>query len=214
MRGCAFLPGRSRGCNLPRMSESGPPGGPPTSPPPSGRPGGKRPAIGLQLKLPCATPDEVRARYGADLQQSKFFIRTKQPRPVDTLVRLDALLSPGATCSRAAALVMRVREPPNPTAPVLPRAGDPGMELRLLAVDEAGRELIVSLGGAPPQPLKADPSKAAAQKSAPPMMGPPETAAKPAPPPAKEQEEKPPEPIGQPVAPSGPARKAPMIGID
>src|SRR5438105_14866042 len=116
MRGCAFLPGRSRGCNLPRMSESGPPGGPPTSPPPSGRPGGKRPAIGLQLKLPCATPDEVRARYGADLKQSKFFIRTKQPRPVDTLVRLDALLSTGAPCFRAAAIVVRVREPPNPNA--------------------------------------------------------------------------------------------------
>src|SRR5205085_9370941 len=166
-----FLPGRFRGCNLPRMSESGPPGGPPTSPP-SGRPGGKRPAIGLQLKLPCATPDEVRARYGGDLKQSKFFIRTKQPRPVDTLVRLDALLSTGAPCFRADAIVMRVPEPPNPQAPVLPRRGDPGMELKLLAVDEAGRELIVSLGGTPPQPLKADPAKATAQKPAAPVAEP------------------------------------------
>jgi molecular chaperone DnaK len=156
----------------------------------------------------------VRARYGADLKQSKFFIRTKQPRPVDTLVRLDALLSTGAPCFRAAAIVLRVREPPNPSAPVLPRAGDPGMELRLLAVDEAGRELIVSLGGTPPQPLKADPSKAAAQKSAPPVMGPAETAEKPAPPPAKDQEKKPPESIGKPAVPARPARKAPMIGID
>src|SRR2546430_2289873 len=144
------------------MSDWGPRGGAPT-PPPSGRPGGKRPAIGLQLKLPCATPDEVRARYGGDLKQSKFFIRTKQPRPVDTLVRLDALLSNGAPCFRAAAIVVRVREPPNPQAPVLPRAGDPGMELKLLAVDDAGRELIVALGGTPPQPLKAD-VKSAAQK--------------------------------------------------
>jgi len=78
------------------MSESGPPGGPPSTPPSGGRTGGKRPAIGLQLKLPCATPDEVRTRYGADLKQSRFFIRTKQPRPVDTLVRLDALLSTGS----------------------------------------------------------------------------------------------------------------------
>jgi molecular chaperone DnaK len=191
------------------MSESGPPGGPPTTPPPGGRPGGKRPAIGLQLKLPCATPDEVRARYGADLKQSRFFIRTKQPRPVDTLVRLDALLSTGAPCFRAAAIVVRVREAPNPAAPVLPRAGDPGMELKLLAVDEAGRELIVSLGGTPPQPLKADPSKAAAQKPAPPVMGAAGTTEKSAPPPAKE--DKLPE---KPIAPAAFARKAPMIGID
>jgi molecular chaperone DnaK len=194
------------------MSESGPPGGPPTSPPSGGRPGSKRPAIGLQLKLPCATPDDVRARYGADLKQSKFFIRTKQPRPVDTLVRLDALLSNGAPCFRAAAIVIRVREPPNPAAPVLPRAGDPGMELKLLAVDEAGRELIVSLGGTPPQPLKADPTKAPAQKSAPPVMGSAETTEKPAAPPPKE--EKPPEKVEKPSVPTASARRAPMIGID
>jgi len=190
------------------MSESGPPGGPPSTPPSGGRTGGKRPAIGLQLKLPCATPDEVRTRYGADLKQSKFFIRTKQPRPVDTLVRLDALLSTGAPCFRAAAIVVRVREPPNPQAPVLPRAGDPGMELKLLAVDEAGRELIVALGGTPPQPLKAD-AKSAAQKAAPPVIGAADTAETPATPaPPQEEKPKPPERI------ASPPRKAPMIGID
>ena len=195
------------------MSESGPPGGPPSTPPSGGRPSGKRPAIGLQLKLPCATPDEVSTRYGADLKQSKFFIRTKQPRPVDTLVRLDALLSTGAPCFRAAAIVMRVREPPNPQAPVLPRAGDPGMELKLLAVDEAGRELIVSLGGTPPQPLKADPAKATAQKPAAPVAEPTEKAEKPSPPPPAKVHRAP-EEAEKPVAPARPARRAPMIGID
>jgi molecular chaperone DnaK len=161
----------------------------------------------------------VRTRYGADLKQSRFFIRTKQPRAVDTLVRLDALLSTGAPCFRAAAIVIRVREPPNPAAPVLPRAGEAGMELRLLAVDEAGRELIVSLGGAPPQPLRADPLKAGAQKPAPPVMTAGATAGEPAaapetetekPVPSPGKEEKPERPAG----PSGTARKAPMIGID
>ena len=65
------------------MSEgTGTPGGKPPG-------AGKRPAIGLQLKLPCASLDEVKARYGDDLKAGKFFIRTKTPRARDTLVRLD-----------------------------------------------------------------------------------------------------------------------------
>ncbi|MFL5395098.1 MAG: hypothetical protein ACJ79G_19895, partial [Myxococcales bacterium] len=159
------------------MSESGP-GGPPSLPPGGRPPGGKRPAVGLQLKLPCATPDEVGAKYGADLKQSKFFIRTKQPRPVDTLVRLDALLSSGQLCFRAAARVVRVREPPQPGAPVLPRAGDPGMELKLLAIDDAGRDLILALGGVPPQPLKTEPAKGPVQKPSPPVVAAPPPVAK------------------------------------
>jgi molecular chaperone DnaK len=173
--------------------------------------------VGLQLKLPCATPDEVRAKYGADLKQARFFIRTKQPRPVDTLVRLDALLSTGTPCFRAAAIVVRVREPPNPAAPVLPRAGDPGMELKLLAVDEAGRELIASLGGTPPQPLKSDPSRAAAQKAAPPVLAPGEAAPKREPPPAQIPPPAAPkaeQPAEKPEGPARTARRAPMIGID
>ncbi|HZX65885.1 MAG TPA: Hsp70 family protein [Myxococcales bacterium] len=209
------------------MSESGP-GGPPSLPPGGRPPGGKRPAVGLQLKLPCATPDEVGAKYGADLKQSKFFIRTKQPRPVDTLVRLDALLSSGQLCFRAAARVVRVREPPQPGAPVLPRAGDPGMELKLLAIDDAGRDLILALGGVPPQPLKTEPAKGAVQKPSPPVIAPSPPVAKqekPATPaprvaaagdgPARTEEkpakvEKPEQPPSVPP----PAKKPSVIGID
>ena len=42
---------------------------------------------------------------------------------------------------------MRVREPPNPQAPVLPRAGDPGMELKLLAVQNDLNTYRVPSGG-------------------------------------------------------------------
>src|SRR5690242_4905472 len=113
----------------------------PATPPPPGRPGnGKRPSIGLQVKLPCATPDEVRSRYGSDLRHNAFFIRTRSPRPVETLVRLEAQLASGQPGFRAACVVVEVT--------------DAGMRLQLVGVDEAGRELIASLGGVPPALLK------------------------------------------------------------
>src|SRR5258708_34773554 len=109
----------------------GPPGNPPSSPGQPGSPGGKRPAIGLQIKLPCATIDEVKARYGEDLRKGQFFIRTKTPRAKDTLVRLETRLSNGMPCFRAAAVVERVQDPP-----------DTGTSLQLLAADHAGRDAI------------------------------------------------------------------------
>src|SRR5258708_11364922 len=99
----------------------GPPGNPPSSPGQPGSPGGKRPAIGLQIKLPCATKDEVKARYGEDLRKGQFFIRTKTPRAKDTLVRLEALFSNRTPCFRSAAVVEAVHDPPRP-----------GMRLQLL----------------------------------------------------------------------------------
>ncbi len=131
-----------------------PPGGVPPSPP--GRPpapGGKRPAIGLQIKLPSTTLDEVKTRYGDDLRQGRFFIRTKTPRALDTLVRLEAQFSSGAHCFRAAAVVARVVEVGS--TEVGPQG--PGMGLDLLAIDEAGRALILALGGKALPALKVDP---------------------------------------------------------
>jgi molecular chaperone DnaK len=133
-----------------------PPGGPPSAP---GKPGAKRQAIGLQIKLPCATLDDVKARYGEDLRQGKFFIRTKTPRATETLVRLEAHLSTGPTAFRAAAVVARVVEP-------VVGGPEPGMGLQLVAVDDAGRDLIVSLGGKPPPPLKTEAARPAAPAAA------------------------------------------------
>jgi len=88
--------------------------------PPPGQPaGGKRPAIGLQIKLPCASLDDVKARYADELRQNQFFVRTRTPRPKDTLVRLEAHLASGDPGFRAAAIVCEVTEA--------------GMRLQLLA---------------------------------------------------------------------------------
>src|SRR5258708_37199200 len=129
----------------------GPPGNPPSSPGQPGSPGGKRPAIGLQIKLPCATIDEVKARYGEPLRKGQFFIRTKTPRAKETLVRLGVRFSNGTPCFRAAAVVERVQDAP-----------DAGMGLQLLAVDDAARRLIAALGGKQLPQLKTEAPKAAA----------------------------------------------------
>ena len=222
----------------------GPPRPPGSSAGKPGSPGGKRPAIGLQIKLPCATLEEVKSRYGKDLRENKFFIRTRTPRAVETLVRLEASLSNGTPAFRAAAVVAAVQEPP-----------EAGLRLQLLGVDEAGRELILALGGKPPPPLKADPVKpappvaaakpsltslagitAAPQKPAvsksppppplqpldapPPLPQPGAVAQSPgavapsAEAPRSPEPAAPPAPEGAPGAGAASAKKGPMIGID
>jgi molecular chaperone DnaK len=126
------------------------------SPPPGGAAPPKRPAIGLQIKLACASNEEVKARYGEDLKANRFFIRTKSPRPRETLVRLEAQLSDGTPSFKAAAVVVRVVDPPQPGG-VLPPGVEAGMGLQLLAVDDAAREMITALGGKAPQALKEQP---------------------------------------------------------
>ncbi|HEX9602574.1 MAG TPA: Hsp70 family protein [Myxococcales bacterium] len=106
-----------------------------------GGPGRKRASL-LQLELPCATLDEVRARH-PELRSRRFQLRTDEPKPLDTVLVLDARLAGGTRCFRATCVVERVHG-----------GAEPGMTLSLLAADDAGRELVAWMGGAPPPPLK------------------------------------------------------------
>ncbi|HET7786999.1 MAG TPA: Hsp70 family protein [Myxococcales bacterium] len=177
----------------------------PGTPPPPGRAGnGKRPSIGLQVKLPCATRDELKSRYGSELRHNAFFVRTRSPRPVETLVRLEAQLASGAPGFRAACVVVESNEA--------------GMRLQLVGVDEAARALIAELGGTPPALLKsAPPAPAAAAAVAPPAAQPSPAAATPDPPPPPAATPAPPAPPSEPgPAPAAKAdeRQGPIIGID
>ena len=171
--------------------------------PPKPPPSGKRPAIGLQIRLPCSSLTEIQARYGDDLRQNRFFIRTKAPRPKETLVRLEAQFSDGTTAFRAAAVVARVHEPEGFT--------DPGMGLDLLGVDETARQLIAALGGKPPPALKAEAARPIVPVAQPEMptakLAMPKPPAPPAVPAARPEPPKPP-PASKPEAPK-PAAAAP-----
>src|SRR5690242_9607320 len=115
-----------------------------------GGPGRKRASV-LQLTLPCATLDDVRARH-PELRSRRLQLHTDDAKPLDSVVRLEARLSRGGHCFRATSVVERLHTAPSP-----------GMTLLLLAADDAGRELIAWMGGTPPPPLKdapAEPSRA------------------------------------------------------
>jgi len=155
---------------------------------PSNAGGSKKTGVALQVKLPCATLDDVRARH-PELSTRRFLLRTATPRPVETPIRLTALLSDGKHCFRANAIVEKVHQ-----AGESPGRSEPGMTLWLARMDDPGRELVAWMGGQPPPLLKqpaaaegAGPAAAPAKKAVGPPAGKPASAEKsagPAPTPA------------------------------
>jgi molecular chaperone DnaK len=155
-------------------------------PPDPSNPGGsKKSVLALQVKLPCATLDDVRTRH-PELSTRRFFLRTGNPRPVETPIRLTATLSDGKHCFRANAIVEKTHASEE-------GGRDPGMTLWLARMDDPGRELIAWMGGQPPpllmQPAapEASPPPAATKKPVAPQpetAAPQEKAARPAPKPA------------------------------
>jgi molecular chaperone DnaK len=144
----------------------------------------------LQVKLPCATLDDVRARH-PELQARRFFLRTANPRAVETPLRVNAFLADGKHCFKANAIVEKTHQ-----------AGDaersePGMTLWLARMDDPGRELIAWMGGQPPPLLKPSPSEAAPAS--------PSTAKKPAAPVLEEKK-----PAAPPPEKAKPVAKAPL----
>src|SRR5215813_13208514 len=129
-----------------------------------------RGAIALQVKLVCATLDSVKARY-PELKDRRFPLRVRKALQVDTLVRLDARLSNGAPCFNALAVVERVAGAEPAT-----------LTLGIVAMDDAGRELVAWMGGKPPKPLReAVAAPPAPAQSAPPPAAPTKTFAAPIP---------------------------------
>ena len=117
-------------------------GGNPGPPPGRGAPG--RTAVTLQVKLACATLDQVKARY-PEMRERRFVLRTRQAWPVDTLVRLEARMTSGTPCFISTAVVERIS----------PVGEEPAsITLALIAMDEAGRELVAWMGGKPPKALR------------------------------------------------------------
>ena len=131
-------------------------------PPDPSNPGGsKKSGVALQVKLPCATLDDVRTRH-PELSTRRFFLRTANPRPIETPIRLTATLSDGKHCFRANAIVEKVHAAGE--GPVR----DPGMTLWLARMDDPGRELVAWMGGQPPPLLKPPAAPEAVPPAAPP----------------------------------------------
>src|SRR5437868_13659169 len=93
----------------------------------------------------------------------RFFLRTANPRPIETPIRLIATLSDGKHCFRANAIVEKVHAAGE--GPVR----DSGMTLWLARMDDPGRELVAWMGGQPPPLLKQPPAAEGAGSAATPV---------------------------------------------
>lgn len=177
----------------------------------------RKSAIGLQIRLPVSNRDEFVARYGPDLARARLFIRTRTPRPVETLVRFDLRLGSGESVLRGLATV---REAVTPEL----SPDQPGMGLRILALEPASHALLRELGlemrvpqlrvptprPAPPPPPSPTPPPPVEER-APAPVEPREPTLPPAPPPAV------PAPVQEirSLLPGPPlTRTGPVVGID
>jgi molecular chaperone DnaK len=182
-------------------------------PPDPSNPGGsKKSGVALRVKLPCATLDDVRTRH-PELSTRRFYLRTANPRPVETPIRLTATLSDGKHCFRANAIVEKVHAAGE--GPVR----DPGMTLWLARMDDPGRELVAWMGGQPPPLLKQPAAPEAAPGPPPPAPPPPAAAKKAAPtsdtlPPPKSARPAPKPPPPPPTPKAAPAGSAKTIVED
>ena len=170
------------------VAMSGGSGGTPPGSGGPGSPGRKRGAVALHVRLACASLDAVKSRY-PELADRRFVLRSKQPLAIDTLVRLVTQLSVGTPCFQATAVVERI----TPAGPDVA-----AMTLAIIAMDEAGRELVAWMGGKPPRLLKEGAEPAQRPTPAPPQLSAPQ-------PP---QQQAPPQTFAPPVVSTGPPRPA------
>ncbi len=159
----------------------------------------------------------MRSRH-PELGSRRFFLRTSNPRPVDTPIRVSAVLGDGKHCFRANAVVEKLYK-----GGETPERSEAGMMLWLLRMDDPGRELVAWMGGQPPPLLKQAaavdggaqqpaPVQPAASKTAPAatlvevVVTPPSTPAEASPPSARAEAA----PSGKPAPAAAPRPAAPQ----
>jgi molecular chaperone DnaK len=170
---------------------------------------GERSPVGLLLKLSYGTVDEFAERFASNVSRGGIFIRTREPRPVGTLVTFELRLAGGEAVVKGQGVVRWI-QPENPAAhpPVAP-----GMGVQFLELDERSRELVDRIAAqkeqrAGPGVVAERPSHTPAPTRAPsPAIPPPAPAPAGHPPPTLTPAPRP--PAGRPPAAGAPAPGAP-----
>lgn len=94
-----------------------------------------RKAVGLLVKLGYHGVDEFAQKYATNLSDGGMFIRTREPRPVDTQLRFRVEIADGQRVLQGTAIVRWARGPEQ-------AAGSPGMGIEFLSLDAASRALV------------------------------------------------------------------------
>src|SRR5262245_27528857 len=86
----------------------------------------------LRVRLPFRSEDEFVASYGAHVGRDGFFLATRVPKPVGAALLFDLILADGTSILRGEGVVVRSNA-----------SGErPGMTLRFVRLEAAGRALV------------------------------------------------------------------------
>jgi molecular chaperone DnaK len=99
---------------------------------------GQRAPSGLLLKLSYGTVDEFVEKFASNVSRGGFFIRTREPRPIGTVLAFELRLSGGAAVMKGQGVVRWVQEEKPGANPPVPS----GMGVQFTALDEASREVV------------------------------------------------------------------------
>jgi molecular chaperone DnaK len=135
---------------------------------PSDKRGGERQPVGLLVRLAYGSVDEFVERFAVNMSRGGLFIRTRDPRPVGTVLSLEIRLQTGETVIKAVGVVRWVQAP-EPAADHAKPPLSPGMGVQFTEIDDASRavvERMVSLrekrglapGAAGPTPVATRPT--------------------------------------------------------
>jgi molecular chaperone DnaK len=176
---------------------------------PSDKRGGERQPVGLLVRLAYGSVDEFVERFAVNMSRGGLFIRTRDPRPIGTVLNLEIRLQTGEAVIKAQGVVRWVQAPDAEPRARPPLA--PGMGVQFTQLDDASRAVVdrmVSLrekrglapGASGPSPVAARPALTPPSTRAPPVLAP-------TPPPVAPAAEPPPLPPAAeppPVAPAPP----------
>jgi molecular chaperone DnaK len=105
---------------------------------PGDRPRDQRTAVGLAVRLSYGSVDEFVDRYATNISRGGVFVRSRDPKPVGTVLDLELRLSGGEKVIRARGVVRWIAAE-NPSAHP-PSA--PGMGIQFLDLDEESRRIV------------------------------------------------------------------------
>lgn len=95
--------------------------------------------VALQIKLPCATREELKKEHGLELSKGTFFVRTRAPKPQNTLVRFELRLEQGEPFLRGLGVVTR-------STTEAEQPGQSGMLLQLRGLDASSHLFLQNIG--------------------------------------------------------------------
>jgi molecular chaperone DnaK len=99
---------------------------------------GERTPVGLLFRLSYGTVDEFVERFASNISRGGVFIRTREPRPVGTVLAFELRLQGGEPALKGRGVVRWIQ----PEKPGAHPPASPGMGVQFLELDARSREIV------------------------------------------------------------------------